>query len=127
MATGTIRVEGLRELDAAFKKMDKSLRKDFVKELKKAAEAPKELARQKILGELRNMPPTPRYAGQRVGVSGATTVYLVPSWKGGGGSGRPNLKGAIGRRMEAAVDEKSGEVEDDIGQMIDRMANEWGD
>lgn len=123
-------VKGLAELDRAFKKMDKDLRQDFVHELEEAADQPRELATRKILGELRNMPPTPFYAQQRVGVSAKTTVYIAPLWRRGSGApgrGRPNLSGAMRKRMEAAVDESGGKVESAIGDMLDRMANEWGD
>ena len=56
-----------------------------------------------------------------------TTVYIVPRWKRRRRqrAAQPEAA-AIGRRMEAAVDEKTREIEVDIGEMIDRMANEWG-
>jgi hypothetical protein len=123
----TIRVKGLNELDRAFKRMDKDLRQDFVHELQEAADQPRKLAEQKILGELSNMPRTPIYSRQKVGVSAKTTVYIAPAWRRGGGSPRPNLSGAMRNRMEGAVDEKASAVESDIGGMLDRMSNEWGE
>jgi hypothetical protein len=129
MAGATIRVKGLRELDRAFARMSKDLRTDFVWELEEAADPARTLTTQKVLGEMVNMPPTPYYAGMKIGVSAAaTTVYIVPSWRrSGSGRGRPNLATAIRKRMEAAVGEKSAEIEKRIGDMLDRMANEWGD
>lgn len=129
MAGATLRVSGLRELDRAFARMSKDLRTDFVWELEEAADPARTLATQKVLGEIRNMPPTPFYAGMRIGVSAAqTTVYVAPSWKrGGSGRGRPNLATAMRKRMEAAVEESAPRVEKGVGDMLDRMANEWGD
>lgn len=108
--------------------MSKDVRQDFVWELEEAADPARTLATQKILGEIDNMPPTPFYAGMRIGVSAAeTTVYVVPSWKRGGtGRGRPNLAGSMRKRMQAAVNESAPRIEKRIGDMLDRMADEWG-
>jgi hypothetical protein len=125
----TIRVKGLRELDRAFNRMSKDLRTDFVWELEEAADPARIRTTERILGEMRNMPPTPFYAGMRIGVSKAqTTVYIVPSWKRGGtGRGRPSLAGSIRKRMEQAVAETAPLIEKRVGDMLDRMADEWGD
>lgn len=110
--------------------MSKDLRTDFVWELEEAADPARTLATQKILGELRNMPPTPVYASMRIGVTAAaTTVYVAPAWRRSSGRGRsrPALAPIMRKRMEAAVEESADKIEKGVGDMLDRMANEWGD
>jgi hypothetical protein len=130
VTSARISVKGLNELDRAFQKMEGDVRSDFVFELEEAADPARKLATQKIIGEMQNMPRTPFYAGMRIGVTkAATTVYIAPSWRRspGKGRGRPNLAASEKKRMEAAVDSTAGQIENRIGDMLDRMANEWGD
>lgn len=125
--TGAVRVRGLKELQRAFRKMDKDVAQDLVWELQEAADPVRKLSTELILGELVNMPRTPEYADMRIGVSGARgAVYVAPAWRRTGGSPRPSLGASMGKRMEAAVETKAGDVEKRLGDWLDRMADEWG-
>jgi hypothetical protein len=126
---GAVRVKGQRELVRAFSKFSKDLAQDLVWELEEAADPVRKLSTQKILGEMRNMPPTPFYADMRIGVAKSSgSVYVAPAWRRGTGAGspRPALAGSFRKRMQAALDEKSHEVERGVEKFIDRLADDWG-
>jgi hypothetical protein len=126
---GAVVVKGQRELVRAFSKFSKDLAQDLVWELEEAADPVRQLTTQKLLGELQNMPRTPFYADMRIGVSkGTGSVYVAPDWRRGTGAGtpRPTLAVSIRKRMQAAVDEKAGEVERGLEKFIDRLADDWG-
>jgi hypothetical protein len=128
MATGAVRVRGLRELTRAFKKISKDLDKELTNELKEAAEPVRSGAEKLALGRIRNMPRSPHYAGMRVGVSKAQgAVYVVPAWRRRGGSGRANLKTLLlERAMDPALEENQGEVLDKVDRMLGRLAGHQG-
>ena len=75
------------------------------------------------------MPPTPAYADMRIGVAKrASTVYVAPEWRRGTGAGtsRPALAISMRKRMERALEEKSKQVEHDLGKFLDTLADDWG-
>jgi len=123
MAANTIRVEGLRELQRDFRKMSKELGKDLRAELLNSAAPVADRAQQRTLGEIGNM--TSHWSQMRVGVTSGS-VYVVPRAKRRGGSPRPNLKPLIQSRMDQALDDKRGEVMDNMGDMLDRLADRSG-
>jgi hypothetical protein len=126
---GAVQVHGQRELLRAFSKFSKDLAQDLVWELEEAADPVRKLSTEKILGEMVNMPRTPFYADMRIGVSKAMgSVYVAPTWRGGTGAGtpRPTLAGSLRKRMDAALDEKTHEVERGVEKFIDRLADDWG-
>lgn len=126
---GAVRVKGQRELIRAFNKMSKDLAQDLIWELEEAADPVRKLSTERILAEMVNMPRTPYYADMRIGVSrGTGTVYVAPAWRRGtgAGTGRPALAGSFRKRMEAALDAKSNEVERGLEKFIDRLADDWG-
>ena len=124
---GSVRISGLAELNRAFRKMSGDLDKELKAALKKAAEPVETRAEALALGRIRNMPRSPRWADMRIGVSGKATVYMVPRAKRRGGSGRPNLKSLLlDQSMDPALMEKQGEVVEEVGQMIDRLAGASG-
>lgn len=126
MATGAVRISGLRELQRDFKKISRSLSKELRAELIKAADPVKDRAEALALSEIRNMPRSPDWAGMRVGVT-AKSVYMVPFRKRRRGTGRANLKGLLlDRAMDPALDEKQGEIVESVGQMIDNLADRNG-
>lgn len=126
MATGAVRVRGLRELQRDFKKMSKDLSKELRKELKEAAEPVRSSAEKLALGKIRNMPRSPDWAGMRTGVT-ARSVYVVPSRRRRGGSGRTNLATLLlERAMDPALQENEDKVVDRLDDMLGRLGDGYG-
>lgn len=128
MATGAIRVHGLKELTRDFQKISKTLSKEITKELKDAAEPVRTGAEQKALSSIRNMSATPRWAVMRIGVSRAQgAVYMVPQARRAGGSGRANLKGLLlDRAMDPALEENADKVKDNINDVLGHIFDDNG-
>jgi hypothetical protein len=129
MATGAIHVQGLAELQRDFRRMSKELVGDLRRELKDAAEPVKKLGESLALGEIRNMPSSPRWAGMRIGVSGQAIVYMVPSARSRRrrGGARPNLAPLLlDRAMEPALERNSGQILARVDRMLGRLGGEYG-
>jgi hypothetical protein len=125
MASATVRVTGLRELTRACKKMSGDLDKELRASLLKAAEPVRTTAEGLALGRIRNMPRSPRWAGMRIGAT-AKGAYMVPRARGGGGSGRPNLKALLlDRSMDPALEQKQSEVMEGVDKMMDDLSRDW--
>lgn len=119
-----VRVSGLRELQRAFRNMDKGVSRHLTAELKKAADPVQELAQQRALGEIRNM--TYHWSQMRIGV-GSGRVYIVPRARRSRGSARPNLGGLLlDQAMFPAVQEKQAVVVEKLEDWIDRLADGEG-
>lgn len=126
MATGAVRVSGLRELQTAFRKIGGSVNKELRDELKDAADPVKVRAQSLALTQISNMPRSPRWADMRIGVS-ARGVYMVPRARRRGGSGRPNLKGLLlDQSMDPALMEKQDEIVQSVEKMFDNLAGRNG-
>ena len=128
MATGAIRVHGLKELTRDFQKISKALSKEITKELKDAAEPVRAGAEQRALSDIRNMSATPRWAAMRIGVSRAQgSVYMVPRARRAGGSGRTNLKDLLlDRAMDPALDDNADKVKDNINDVLGLIFDDNG-
>jgi hypothetical protein len=130
MATGAVRVRGLKELTRDFKKISKDLSKELRKELVEAAEPVKQSAQSLALGKIRNMPRSPHWAGMRVGVSQAQgVVYMVPAARSRRmrGRSRPNLANLLlERAMEPALVENELLIVERVDFMLGRLAHEHG-
>ncbi len=128
MASGAVRVRGLKELNRAFRALDKSLSKDLTDELKKAADPVKDEAEHLALSQIRNMPRSPQWAEMRIGVSKAQgLVYMVPVQRGGRRWSRGKFKGILLREsMRPSVENKRGEVIEQIDDWLDRWGGEEG-
>jgi len=130
MATGAIRVHGLKELTRAFKAMPDQVVEEFVWELEEAANPVKMEAQSLAVSEIRNMPPTPFYADMRIGVAKSQgLVYMVPAWRSSKGAGRrrPNLADLLmDRAMDPAAEHNENKVIDKIEDMLDRIADSHG-
>ena len=135
MATGSVRVRGLKQLTRDFKKMSADIGRDLTWELQEAADPVRKLTEQYILQGgggfpgMRNMPPTSYYSEMRIGVDvGRGVVYVAPAWSSGTGAGspRPNVAMEFGWRMEGALEDKEDEVFSGVESMLDRMADEFG-
>lgn len=126
MATGTVRVRGLKELTRDFKKISKDLSKEITKDLKEAAEPVKAGAEPLALGQIRNM--TPKWAEMKIAVSNAKgTVIMVPASKRSVGSGRTNLKGLLlDRAMEPALEQNADKVKDNINDILGNIFDSHG-
>lgn len=123
---GAVKVSGYSELIRSFRKISKSISKELRAELRKTAEPVKVTAQQLALGDIRNMPRSPRWAGMRIGVT-AKGVYLVPASRRGRGSGRANLKGLLlEQAMDPAVERESPAIMDGVGQMFDNLTRASG-
>jgi hypothetical protein len=123
-----VNVRGLGELQRDFRKMSKDLDKDLVKQLKEAADPVKVEAKSLALTEIRNMVYSPRWAGMRIGVTGARDlVYMVPSAKGRGGRSRSNLSGLLfDKAMEPALERHEEDVIERIDQYLGNLGDEYG-
>ena len=125
MSDGAIKVDGLRELQAAFRRADRKMARDLRKELREAARPVADEAERLALSEIRNM--TERWAMMRVG-AGAREVYVVPRLRGTKNRNRkrPNLKDLLlDRAMEPALEREREHVVERIQHVLDTVASEW--
>lgn len=120
MATSTVRVHGIKEVNAAFRKIDKQLASQFGADLKKAAEPVATTARQKVT----------RYAGASVNTirtrrSGPTVLVEQGARKVTGK--RPDF-GALQMRtvLVPALDEQAAEVYDRVDKVLSSYADRAG-
>lgn len=120
MASGAVRTDGLRELIAAFRKIDKALGKELGDELKKVAEPVTTAARAKV-GRFRGSSARtirPRRSGANVYVEqGARKV-----------TGRRGDFGALQMRevLIPALDENRDAVIEGVDDFLGRLAGEAG-
>lgn len=129
MATGSaVRITGLKELNRAFKRIDKGLAKtELVEPLKKAADPVAKDAEMFALTRIRNMPRSPDWAVMRIGVSQAQgLVYMVPQQRGGRGSPRGGLKPRLLEQMESARDKNEEKVTKEMDNFLGKLAGENG-
>ena len=116
----------------AFGKFEEDLQGDLVMELQEAAEPVRKLTETYVLsggGGFPAMSGVDSYwAGMRVGVSKpSSTVWIAPAWRSNKGTLQGKILAVQQRfRMEGAVQDKSNEIEDRLGDMLDRMSHEWG-
>lgn len=124
---GAIRVLGLKELVRAFDKMNRDLVNDLGDELEAAA-APVRTVTEEKVGQMRGVVGRSDYVkDMRIGFSRPSTAYVAPLWRSNKGTPQGRvLAGAIRRRMDQAVEEKSSEVEQRLGHFIDTLADDWG-
>lgn len=128
MANDVIRVDGLRELERAFRLVSKDETKLLRKELKAAAQPVKLAAEGKAVSEIRRMPHSPRWAVMRLGYA-RNLVYMVPKQKGVRGRGpraRRNLSQLLlNRAMIPAVEQNRGQVEQRVQNVLDTIGRQW--
>ncbi len=122
--TSTVHVKGLKELTRDFKKISKDLDKLVTNELQEAAKPVQEKADELALSRIRNM--TSRWARMRIGVSRAQgVVFMVPASRGRARK-RPNLGGLLmNRAMWPAAEQEREDVVEALGEMIDRLGNQY--
>ncbi len=120
MSSATVRVSGLRELQSAFRKIDRHLVSDFGNDLKKLAEPVARTARAKVT----------RYAGASVSTirprRSGLTVYVEQSARKV--TGRRGDFGALQMRtvLEPALDEHSDQIMEGADDLLGRWAGDAG-
>jgi hypothetical protein len=92
VATGAVRIEGLRELDRAFAQVSKQTQKEFRSELKKVGEPVRSSAEELAVSQIANI--GGQWSRMRLG-STARVVYVQPRTRRRDGSPRPNLAGLL--------------------------------
>jgi hypothetical protein len=117
-------VRGLRELNRAFKQVDKDLRKELRDELKDVAEPVRSTAEMLAGQSIRNIGPV--WERMRTGLT-TKVVYVAPKAKRHGGSPRPNLAGLLmDRAMQPALDQHEHDIVNRFERMLDRVGNKNG-
>lgn len=120
MAAGTVKVEGLRELQAAFRKIDGKLVKEFGNELKEVAEPVVRSAHVKVA----------RYRGASIRTIRARRRGLNISVEQGARkvTGRRSDFGRLQLRqvLEPALDENRDGVITDVDRVLGRWADDAG-
>lgn len=122
-----IRVEGLRELQRAFKRADGTLQKDFRASLRVAAEPVRASAETLAVENIRRIGVP--WSRMRVGVT-QREVYVAPRQRGQKGKDRrlrrPNLFDLLmGRALEPALDQNIGKVEVAMERLLDTVGDSW--
>lgn len=128
MATKPIRIEGLRELERAFKLYGAGMEKG----LREAMEAASEPVRQDAQSLARVSLKTPvnvDWSLMRVGVT-RRTAYVAPAQRGRRGrlrpnAGRPNMREKLLGPMEAALDANVRNVEEEFDDALKDLARMW--
>src|SRR5262245_32130457 len=121
-----VHVEGLSELNKAFREMDKNLYKELRATLKQAVEPVRLDAQVRASREISNI--GDYWYRMRVGVT-THSVYAAPSQRSNTRDGRfrrPNLANLLmDRAMAPALNANADKVEGQVGQMLDHLFNEW--
>jgi hypothetical protein len=123
--TGEIRVHGLREMNRAFAKADKSLKKELTRTLKDVAEPVRSDAASRAVREIPSIGKD--WSEMRTGVT-SKVVYVAPKQRGRRSSyRRPNLAGLLmDRAMQPALNAHTNDVERALGKMLDEIGRDWG-
>lgn len=126
MATGTVSVKGLAELNRALRRTDRDMRLGVRSELREVAEPVRSQAESLAGSEIRRIGPA--WQKMRVGIT-TNLVYVAPKQRGvrGRGSGgrrRPNLAPLLmDRAMQPALDRNAGQIERDLERTLDKIAD----
>lgn len=125
VAGGAVRVQGLRELNRAFKVADARLAKELRVALRDAAEPVRAEAEQLALSTITRM--TVPWSQMRIGVT-STRVYVAPRQRGARQPQRkrPNLAALLLRRsMLPALDHNQAEVVHRLDEMLGTVGQAW--
>src|SRR5262245_52997182 len=120
-----VAVEGLRELNRAYKNVERDVRLGLRKELRQAAEPVRSGAETRAVVHIRNIGPA--WSRMRVGVT-QTSVYVAPRKRGSRAAGRkrPNLADLLmTRAMEPSLAASQEKVVHDIDQVLGRAASRF--
>ena len=121
-ATGSVQVEGLREVNRAFRKIDRSLAKEVKDALKKAGEPVRVKAEQEALGNISSIGPV--WSRMKLG-SRSDGVYIALQARRRGGSGRANLgRLLLSQAIYPAIEDKQDEVEREVEKALDDLTED---
>lgn len=120
----TVKVKGLKEMNRAFTRADKELKKDLRSTLRDIAEPVRREAAVRASREITNIGPA--WSEMRSSATN-TGAYIAPRRRRRGGSPRPNLATLLMERaMLPALEANADEVEDAVGDMLDDICTRWG-
>lgn len=145
MPAQSVRIKNFRELNAAFARADKRVRREYQGELRRASEPVRAEAQELAGSRIRNVQSGDPWSKMRVGIT-RRSVYVAPAQRGSRskitartaffglvttgfnlGTRRPNLAGLLmDRAMQPALDNNLGEVEDRINDWLDDVERDWG-
>ena len=119
-----VRIEGLAELNRAFRQLSTDSARELRGELLKAAE-PVRAAAQTLAGQrITNIGPV--WSGMKAGAT-SRYVYVSPKARRRGGSPRPNLGGLLMKRaMQPALAKEAPTVEGRLERLFNRLADRHG-
>lgn len=121
-----VRVEGLRELERAFKLTGLGMEKGVREALESASEPVRLDAQGLAVARIRNIGVP--WSRMRVGVT-RRTAYVAPQERGRRtrpGGGRPNLATLLrARAMEPALAQNIANVEREVGEALDDLFRLW--
>jgi hypothetical protein len=121
-------VKGQRELFRAFAKADREARLFVRHEFRNVAKPVAADVEQLAVNRIRNMPKSPKWARQRIGVS-QKLVYVAPRQKGTHGRGRarrPNLADLlISRAMQPALERNRAGIRRNVERAFDRISDHF--
>ena len=125
-ASHSVKVRGLRELDAAFRLADKTLDRELRTALREAAEPVRQDAEALARANISHIGIA--WPQMRVGVT-TRLVYVAPKQRSRSGNPRlkrPNLATLLlGRSMEPALERNVGQVEARVGVALDTVGRAW--
>jgi hypothetical protein len=125
MANETIRVHGLRELNRAFARADKTVRLEKNKKLRRAAEPVRADAEALAVDRISRI--GPEWSRMRVGVT-TKVVYVAPKPKGTRNQSRrrPKLAGRLmDESMVPALNRNRPAVMEALDEVLDEMERDW--
>jgi hypothetical protein len=136
MATGSVRIKGLKELGRAFQKMDKALAKEMAGELAEAGRPVAERASQYIVsggGGFSAISGVARRPGHweamEVGASRSLgSAWIAPAWSSNKGTLQGSILAVHMRfRMEGALEDEADAVERVVDKWLGQLGEEWDD
>lgn len=128
MPERAVRIEGLRELERAFKLYGRGMEKGLREAMETAAEPVRLDAQALAVSGIRNI--GTQWSRMRVGVT-RRTAYVAPQERGRRTQrnpriGRPNLRGLLlNRSMEPALERNVTNVEDEFKDALNDLARLW--
>lgn len=127
-ASSAVRVEGLRELNRAFARADRKLKKELTGSLREAAEPVRAAAEHRAATEIRNIGEGDPWSLMRTGVT-TKVVYVAPKQRGARGRGgrrRPNLAGLLmDRAMAPALAANREQVVHRVDGLLGSIGRDW--
>ena len=126
--SSAIRVHGLRQLNRAFAKADKNLKKELTQTLKQVAEPVRADAarRTHLIRNVRSSSEAARDWSQMKTSAQTSMTYVAPRARRRGGSPRPHFGTLLmDMAMQPALDAHAAEVEHELGRMLDEIGRDW--